>query len=72
MPPARFLRPGTKVSESNLMHGINGLVYSNNQGYVMQKGQRVRWYIMGMGTEVDLHTPHLHGATLLHNGNRLM
>lgn len=57
--------------ESNLMHGINGLVYSNNQGYVMQKGQRVRWYIMGMGTEVDLHTPHWHGATLLHNGNRL-
>ncbi|MEK6596211.1 MAG: multicopper oxidase domain-containing protein, partial [Pseudomonadota bacterium] len=53
------------------MHGINGLVYSNNQGYVMQKGQRVRWYIMGMGTEVDLHTPHWHGATLLHNGNRL-
>lgn len=57
--------------ESNLMHGINGLVYSNNQGYVMQKGERVRWYIMGLGTEVDLHTPHWHGTTLLHNGNRL-
>ena len=57
--------------ESNLMHGINGLVYGNNQGYVMRKGDRVRWYIMGLGTEVDLHTPHWHGATLLHNGNRL-
>jgi len=57
--------------ESNLMHTINGLVYDNNQGYVMRKGERVRWYIMGMGTEVDLHTPHWHGATLLHNGNRL-
>jgi len=31
----------------------------------------VRWYIMGMGTEVDLHSPHWHGTTLLHNGNRL-
>lgn len=57
--------------ESNLMHGINGLVYSNNQGYAMRKGERVRWYILGMGTEVDLHSPHWHGATLLHNGNRL-
>ncbi len=57
--------------ESNLMHGMNGLVYGNNQGYVMRKGEKVRWYILGMGTEVDLHTPHWHGATLLHNGNRL-
>jgi FtsP/CotA-like multicopper oxidase with cupredoxin domain len=57
--------------ESNLMHGMNGLVYGNNQGYIMRKGERVRWYILGMGTEVDLHTPHWHGATLLHNGNRL-
>mgnify|MGYP000094291271 CR=1 FL=1 len=57
--------------ESNLMHGMNGLVYGNNQGYVTHKGERVRWYILGMGTEVDLHTPHWHGATLLHNGNRL-
>lgn len=57
--------------ESNLMHGMNGLVYGNNQGYVMAKHERVRWYILGMGTEVDLHTPHWHGATLLHNGNRL-
>jgi hephaestin len=23
----------------------------------------VRWYLMGMGTEVDLHTPHWHGQT---------
>jgi FtsP/CotA-like multicopper oxidase with cupredoxin domain len=57
--------------ESNLMHGMNGLVYGNNQGYDMRKGERVRWYIIGMGTEVDLHSPHWHGATLLHNGNRL-
>lgn len=57
--------------ESNLMHGINGLVYGNNTGYNMKTGDHVRWYIIGMGTEVDLHTPHWHGATLTHNGNRL-
>ena len=57
--------------ESNLMHGINGYVYDNNIGYIMRKGERVRWYILGLGTEVDLHSPHWHGATLLHNGNRV-
>ncbi len=31
----------------------------------MNAGQRVRWYLMGMGTEVDLHTPHWHGNTVL-------
>lgn len=60
-----------EFQESNLMHSINGLVYGNNLGYSMRKGERVRWYILGMGTEVDLHSPHWHGATLLHNGNRL-
>ncbi len=57
--------------ESNLMHGINGLVYGNNEGYVMRKGEKVRWYIIGMGTEVDLHSPHWHGVTALHHGIRL-
>ena len=60
-----------EFQESNLKHGINGLIYGNNKDYVMRSGERVRWYIIGMGSEVDLHSPHWHGATLLHNGNRL-
>ena len=36
----------------------------------MRRGQRVRWYLMGMGTEVDLHTPHWHGNTVLIDGHR--
>ena len=47
------------------MHSINGYVYGNRPGLTMRKGQRVRWYLMGMGTEVDLHTPHWHGNTVL-------
>lgn len=57
--------------ESNLMHSINGLVYGNNTGYQMNKGERVRWYIFGMGTEVDIHSPHWHGLTLLYHGERV-
>ena len=51
--------------ESNLMHSINGYVYGNGPRPVLTAGQRVRWYLLGMGTEVDLHTPHWHGNTLL-------
>ena len=57
--------------ESNLMHGMNGLLWGNNTGYAMYVGEHVRWYVLSMGTEVDLHTPHWHGVTLLHNGNRI-
>ena len=30
----------------------------------MKRGEHVRWYVMGMGTEVDLHSPHWHGNTI--------
>lgn len=56
--------------ESNLMHSINGYVYGNLPGLDTRKGQRVRWYLMGMGTEVDLHTPHWHGNTVTAMGMR--
>ncbi len=56
--------------ESNLMHSINGYVYGNLPGLDMKIGERVRWYMLGMGTEVDLHTPHTHGQTFLLNGSR--
>ncbi len=56
--------------ESNLMHSINGYVYGNLPGLTMRKGDRVRWYVMAMGTEVDLHTPHWHGNTVVTAGMR--
>ena len=58
--------------ESNLMHSINGYVYGNLPlaALTMKKDERVRWYSLGMGTEVDLHTPHWHGQTLLYMGMR--
>jgi hephaestin len=56
--------------ESNLMHAINGYVYGNGPMMVARPGERVRWYLMGMGTEVDLHTPHFHGNTVTSMGMR--
>jgi hephaestin len=58
--------------ESNLMHSVNGYVFGNLplDALTMKKGERVRWYLMGMGTEVDLHTPHWHGNTVTALGMR--
>lgn len=56
--------------ESNLMHGINGYVYGNGSGVTLTKGESVRWYLMSLGTEVDLHTPHWHGTTATIGGMR--
>jgi hypothetical protein len=57
--------------ESNLMHSINGYVFGNQPMIAMHRGEHVRWYVMSMGTEVDLHTPHWHGNTVTVNGIRM-
>jgi FtsP/CotA-like multicopper oxidase with cupredoxin domain len=56
--------------ERGLMHGINGYIFGNLQGLTMNSGERVRWYLLALGNEVDLHTPHWHGRTVLHNLRR--
>jgi manganese oxidase len=50
--------------EPGLMHSINGYIFGNLRGLVMRNRQKVRWHVLGMGNEVDLHTPHWHGKTL--------
>lgn len=56
--------------ESNLMHAINGYVFGNLPGLTMKVGERVRWHVMGLGTEIDVHSPHWHGETVLWSGMR--
>lgn len=57
-------------AEPGLMHSINGYIFGNLKGLTMKNGERVRWYVLGMGNEVDLHTPHWHGKTLDVAGRR--
>lgn len=56
--------------ESNMRHAINGYMYGNLPGLTMKANTHVRWYVVGLGTETDLHTPHWHGQTLLMDGMR--
>ena len=59
--------------EANLKHSINGYIFGNLpvEDLTMKLGERVRWYVFGLGNEVDLHTPHWHGQTLLWQGMRV-
>lgn len=43
---------------------INGYMYGNLNGLNMEAGDKVYWYLMGMGNEVDIHTAHWHGHSV--------
>lgn len=47
-----------------LCTAINGYVYGNLNGLNMEVGDKVYWYLMGMGNEVDIHTAHWHGHSV--------
>ena len=56
--------------ESNLMHSMNGWEWDALGPYMtgIYKGERIRWYIGGMGTEVDIHSAHWHGNIVKRDG----
>jgi hypothetical protein len=56
-----FNELGGKASQ---FYAINGFIFGNLPGLTMKQGEKVRWYLLGMGNEIDLHTPHWHGETV--------
>ena len=42
-----------QFTEEGERHTINGLTFGNLQGLVMNEGERVRWYLFGLGSEKD-------------------
>ncbi len=46
-----------------LLTGINGKIYANLHGLEMVEGEKVVWYLFGMGNEADIHTVHFHAET---------
>lgn len=69
--PARVDKADEEFIESNLKHVVNGYLFANVPGLEMKQCERVRWYLLALGTEVDLHTPHWHGNTGLMDGHRV-
>ena len=59
-----------RTKPEGLFYSINGYIFGNLPGLVMKQGARVRWYLLGMGNEIDLHTPHWHGETVTEGARR--
>ena len=68
---AKIDRENEDFQESNLKHAMNGYVFGNMPMPTMKVGEHVRWYLLALGTETDLHTPHWHGNTVVVDGHRL-
>jgi manganese oxidase len=66
-----FDRKDAAFVESNHKHTINGYLFGSMPMPAMKVGERVRWYLLGLGTEADLHTPHWHGNTVIVGGHRV-
>ena len=49
---------------------FSDFIFGNQPGLAMNQGERVRWYLFGMGSEVDMHTPHWHGNGVMHENRR--
>ena len=66
--------PGTSMyvgtADSNRFFAINGYIFGNLPGLKMKVGERVRWYLLTLGGESDLHTPHWHGNVVTVGGRR--
>jgi manganese oxidase len=61
-------RASEEKRERGLMHSISGYIFGGPPGLVMDSGQRVRWHVLGMGNEMDLHSVHWHAKTLRFRG----
>ena len=58
------------LKEAGQRHAINGYIYGNLPGLEMNEGERVRWYLFGLGSENDQHTAHWHGLRVIEEGRR--
>ena len=56
--------------EAGLKYTLNGYTFGGIPGLDMGEGDRVRWYLVALGSEQDLHAAHWHGETVIEDGRR--
>jgi manganese oxidase len=61
---------GTGFAAANTKANMNGYIYGNMPMPTMEKGERVRWYLVTIGEFPSIHTPHWHGNVVLQSGKR--
>ena len=65
-----FSALGSGFTVANAKFSINGYIYGNMPLMTMKKGERVRWYLVALGQQFSVHTPHWHGNVVLQDGKR--
>jgi FtsP/CotA-like multicopper oxidase with cupredoxin domain len=70
-PPVKSWAEVQELIERGSRYSINGYVFGNLPGLEMVEGERVRWYLFGLGSEHDFHTAHWHGLRVLEEGRRM-
>jgi hypothetical protein len=68
--PAKPWWQTQEVLEQGVRAAINGFIFGNTPGLEMNEGERVRWYLFGLGSERDFHTAHWHGLRVTEEGRR--
>jgi len=69
-PPPKSWAEVQQLLEAGRRYSINGYVFGNLPGLEMNRGERVRWYLLGLGSEEDNHTAHWHGLRVVEEGRR--
>jgi FtsP/CotA-like multicopper oxidase with cupredoxin domain len=74
MPMAPPMTPGGSMfagtADADRFFTINGYIFGNVPGLRMKVGEKVRWYVVGIGGENGLHSPHWHGNVVTSEGRR--
>jgi FtsP/CotA-like multicopper oxidase with cupredoxin domain len=65
-----FSGVGSGFIVANAKFSINGYIYGTGPMMTMKKDERVRWYLVALGEQFSVHTPHWHGNVVLHDGKR--
>nr|KAF6477344.1 ceruloplasmin [Molossus molossus] len=69
--PEKVDKENEDFQESNRMYSVNGYAFGSLPGLSMCAEDRVKWYLFGMGNEVDVHAAYFHGQTLTHKNYRV-
>ena len=59
--PARFNTSEEEFVNSNMYYSMNGLIYNNLKGLIFSQGDKVAFYVFGIGSTFGVHTAHFHG-----------
>jgi hypothetical protein len=68
--PRKTWAQSQELIQQGERHSINGYIFGNAPGLEMNEGERVRWYLFGLGSEDDFHTAHWHGLRVVEEGRR--